>query len=381
MLMKGSADCLAEIIERSKLSRRGLLQGMGAVAGASALGMSAGPAAAATTMTWMGWQGYETPIKSGTFLKDNDIDFQPTFIASNEEIISKLQAGGIGKTDIVSMYFGYLKLMLEGGLIETIDESKITAFSKLIPEFTSNPAIRVDGKLLGVPWNWGSLPLMYDPAVVPAAPESWLDIFKPEYKGKVAMVDDPLTYLLIWGTVTTGRPDGTLITKEELAKLVDQQILLKKEHARAFFPSYGDMGDAFARNEVVVSNLGWEAVAVWVKAKGKEIRYTIPKEGTGLFMDCLVIPKDAPNIDLTYKMINHILSPEPQKIFATEQSAGITNIEAVPSLPQELVDAYGYASLADKLTKARLQPMPPTESNEWATYDDFLKEYGRIQKA
>ena len=381
MLMKGSADCLAEIIERSKLSRRGLLQGMGAVAGASALGLSAGPAAAATTMTWMGWQGYETPIKSGTFLKDNDIDFQPTFIASNEEIISKLQAGGIGKTDIVSMYFGYLKLMLEGGLIETIDESKITAFSKLIPEFTSNPAIRVDGKLLGVPWNWGSLPLMYDPAVVPAAPESWLDIFKPEYKGKVAMVDDPLTYLLIWGTVTTGRPDGTLITKDELAKLVDQQIMLKKEHARAFFPSYGDMGDAFARNEVVVSNLGWEAVAVWVKAKGKEIRYTIPKEGTGLFMDCLVIPKDAPNIDLTYKMINHILSPEPQKIFATEQSAGITNIEAVPSLPQELVDAYGYASLADKLTKARLQPMPPTELSEWATYDDFLKEYGRIQKA
>lgn len=381
MLMKGSKDCLAEIIERSNLSRRGLLQGMGALAGASALGLSTRPAFAATTMTWMGWQGYETPIKSGTFLKDNDIDFQPTFIASNEEIISKLQAGGVGKTDLVTMYFGYLKLLYESGLIDVIDESRIEAFSRLIPEFTANAAIRVDGKLLGVPWNWGSLPLMYDPAVVPTAPESWLDIFKPEYKGKVAMVDDPLTYLLIWGTVTTGRPDGTLIKKDELAKLVDQQILLKKEHARAFFPSYGDMGDAFARNEVVVSNLGWEAVAVWVKAKGKEIRYTVPKEGTGLFMDCLVIPKDAPHLDLTYKMINHILSPEPQKVFATEQSAGITNLDTVPSLPKDLVDAYGYAELSTKLTKSRLQPMPPTESDEWATYDDFLKEYGRIQKA
>lgn len=381
MKMTGNRDSFLELLEMSKLSRRGLMQGIGAAAGVSALGLSATPAAAATTMTWMGWQGYETPIKSGTFLKDNDIDFQPTFIASNEEIISKLQAGGVGKTDLVSMYFGYLKLMHEAGLIETIDESRIEAFGKLIPQFTSNASIRVDGKLLGVPWNWGSLPLMYDPAVVPVAPESWLDIFKPEYKGKVAMVDDPLTYLLIWGTVTTGRPDGTLIKKDELAKLIDQQIVLKKEHARAFFPSYGDMGDAFARNEVVVSNLGWEAVAVWVKAKGKEIRYTIPKEGTGLFMDCLVIPKDAPNADLTYKMINHVLSPDPQKVFATEQSAGITNLDTVPGLPKELTDAYGYATLTDKLTKARLQPMPPTESAEFATYDDFLKEYGRLQKA
>lgn len=374
-------DSLIELIELSKQSRRGILKVLAAMGGAAALGITSSPAYAATTMTWMGWQGYETPIKSGSFLKDNDIDFQPTFIASNEEIISKLQAGGIGKTDLVSMYFGYLRLMYEAGMIETIDESRIESFAKLIPEFTSNQAIRVDGKLLGVPWNWGSLPLMYDPAVVPSAPESWLDIFKDEYKGKVAMVDDPLTYLLIWGTVTTGRPDGTLIKKDELAKLIDQQIQLKKEHARAFFPSYGDMADAFARNEVVVSNLGWEAVAIWAKAKGKEIRYTIPKEGTGLFMDCLVIPKDAPHADLTYKMINHILSPEPQKVFATEQSAGITNLDTVPALPKELTDAYGYAELTDKLTKARLQPMPPTESTEWATYDDFLKEYQRLQKA
>jgi spermidine/putrescine transport system substrate-binding protein len=371
----------SHLIAGRQLSRRSILKGLAAAGGTAAFSLRSIPAQAAITMTWMGWQGYETPITAGTFLKDNDIDFQPTFIGSNEEIISKLQAGGIGKTDLVSMYFGYLRLMDEAGLIEPIDQSRITNFDKLIAEFTGNEAIRRDDKLLGVPWNWGSLPLMYDPAVVKAAPQSWMDIFKDEYKGKVAMVDDPLTYLLIWGTVTTGRPDGTLLSKDELTKMIDLMIKLKKEHARAFFASYGDMADAFARNEVVVSCLGWEAVAVWAKAKGKEIHYTIPKEGTGLFMDCLVIPKDAPHIDLSYKMINHVLEPEPQKIFATEQSAGITNVETVPMLPPELANAYGYADLKDKLTKARLQPMPPTEPGQWATYDDFLKEYQRLQKA
>jgi spermidine/putrescine transport system substrate-binding protein len=367
----------------SALSRRRLLQAAGALGGAAVLaGLPHRPAYAKTTMTWMGWQGYETPILSGSFLKDNDIDFQPTFIASNEEIISKLQAGGIGKTDLVSMYFGYLGLMDEAGMIEPIDQSKVAPFGQLVPEFTGTEAIRRDGRLLGIPWNWGSLPLMYDPAVVPAAPESWMDIFKDEYKGKVAMVDDPLTYLLVWGTVVTGRPGGTLLSREELKKMIDLMITLKKQHARAFSPSYGDMADAFARNEVVVSCLGWDAVAVWAKAKGKDIRYTIPKEGTGLFMDCLVIPKDAPHPDLSYRMINHVLSPEPQRVFATEQSAGITNLDTMPLLPADLAQSYGYADLKSKLQKARLQPMPPTDyDGKTATYDDFLQEYQRLQKA
>jgi hypothetical protein len=81
-------------------------------------------------------------------------------------------------------------------------------------------------------------------------------------------------------------------------------------------------------------------------------------------------------------MINHIISPEPQKIFAVEQSAGITNVKAVPLLPPDLVKSYNYADLDNFMTKARLQPVPPSEfDGTTATYDDFLTEYARLQKA
>jgi hypothetical protein len=33
------------------------------------------------------------------------------------------------------------------------------------------------------------------------------------------------------------------------------------------------------------------------------------------------------------------------------------------------------------MQRARLQPVPPTEPGEYATYDDFLNEYQRLQKA
>ncbi|MDZ4736748.1 MAG: extracellular solute-binding protein [Rhodospirillaceae bacterium] len=378
---KRSLDAAMMLARQFSLSRRQVVAGMAAAGGATALGAWPGQAKAATTMTWMGWQGYETPILAGTFLADNDIDFQPTFISSNEEIITKLQAGGIGNTDLITMYFGYLPLMAETGLLEPIDTARISNFDKLIPQFNNQDAIRHNGELMGVPWNWGSLPLMYDPAAVSSVPESWLDIMKDEYKGKVAMVDDPLGNLLIWGTVVTGKPMGTLLTKEEMVAVIDKMIEIKTNHARAFFATYGDMSDAFARNEVVVSAIGWEAVAVWTAAKGKVIEYTIPKEGTGMFMDCLCIPKDCPNLDLTYAMIDHIVSAEPQRMFAEEQSAGITNLEAVPLLSEGLAATYPYDDLDGFMQRARLQPVPPTEPGEFATYDDFLNEYQRLQKA
>ena len=104
---------------------------------------------------------------------------------------------------------------------------------------------------------------------------------KPEHEGKVAMVDDPLGNLLVWGTVVTGKPMGTILTKDEMKQVIDKMIEIKTKHARAFFATYGDMADAFARNEVTVSAIGWEAVAVWAKQKGKTIAYTIPQGRDG----------------------------------------------------------------------------------------------------
>jgi spermidine/putrescine transport system substrate-binding protein len=374
---------LDDLKYRSPLSipRRAFGAGLAAAGGLAALGLASRPAQAKTTITWMGWQGYETPILAGDFVATHDIDFQPTFIASNEEIITKLQAGGIGKTDLITMYFGYLPLMAEGGLLEPIDPARIAAFGDLVPQFTGQESIKYNGQLMGVPWNWGSLPIMYDPAVIATPPASWFDVMKPEYKGKVAMVDDPLGNLLVWGRPVTGAEAGTLLSHEQLKQVIDFLIEVKTKQARAFFATYGDMADAFARNEVVITTIGWEAVAVWAKGKGKEIAYAIPQEGTGMFMDCLSIPKDCPNIDLVYELINHIVSPEPQKIFATEQSAGITNLKAVPLLPDDIRASYRYDDIDGFLQLARLFPVPPTVEGEYATYDDFLEEYERLKRA
>ena len=109
------------------------------VAGAAALtaGIATGlrPAFADTQVVWVGWQGYDEPLKLGSFLADNGISLATTYINTNEEIITRLQAGGAGQTDLITIYFGHIPILVAADLLEPIDESKLPGIEDVFPEF------------------------------------------------------------------------------------------------------------------------------------------------------------------------------------------------------------------------------------------------------
>ena len=138
-----------------------------------------------------GWQDYDAGLRVGDFLQREGIEVSFTPIGNNDEIISRLSAGGAGQVDIVTPYMGYIPFMVAAELLEPIDKSLVPNLANVPEVFRNNSNVIVNGTRYAVPFTWGSGPMAYDPAVIPTAPESWMDIFKPEYKGKVGMMDDP----------------------------------------------------------------------------------------------------------------------------------------------------------------------------------------------
>ena len=181
------------------------------VAGAAALtaGIATGlrPAFADTQVVWVGWQGYDEPLKLGSFLADNGISLATTYINTNEEIITRLQAGGAGQTDLITIYFGHIPILVGADLLEPIDESKLPGIKDVFPEFLNVDSIRRDGKLYAMPFTWGTLSMIYDPAAAPK-PTSWKDCLKEEFKGKVSLVDDATGLLARLDKVGTWRSSG-----------------------------------------------------------------------------------------------------------------------------------------------------------------------------
>ena len=365
-------------------SRRQFTKSMVAAGAFGALGgLPIRSAHAGADVYWMGWQGYDDCFRTTDYLESNDITFNTTYIASNEEVITKLAAGGLGKYDISTMYFGYIQMMAEAGLIQPIDESKVEALvgGKILPQFLTQEALRWNGELYGVPWTWGTIPMMYDPAAI-EAPKRWKDLWDPLYKDKIGMIADPLGNLYVWIPAITGNPNPNMSTHAQVKETVDALIDLKKNHARAFFQGYGECADAFARNEIVVSAMGWEAMVGFAAAKGKVIEFTIPEEGTLMFMDAFIIPTDAPNRDIAYDLANVCLGKEGQLSLAEGLGQAIVNTDIVPLVSQENRDMYRYDNFAAISEKAHLWPVPPSESDGvHATFDEMLEEYERLVKA
>ena len=122
------------------------------------------------------------------------------------------------------------------------------------------------------------------------------DVLKPEYDGKVAMLDN-LNNIQLAASVVTDAKVPTRLTPEQLAKAVDFLIEVKRQ-TRVIATSYGDMADAMARGEVAITFNGWEVMVNMARKKGKEIAYTYPQEGTFGWCDCYCIVEDAPNNDV-----------------------------------------------------------------------------------
>jgi spermidine/putrescine-binding protein len=353
----------------------------GSVAATGAFGFGAKFARADTTVNWVGWQGYDEPLKLGSFLADNKITLATTYINTNEEIITKLQAGGAGQIDFITIYYGHVPILIAADLVEPIDESRVPGINDIFPEFLNVEPLRKDGKLYAVPFTWGTLSMIFDPAAIPK-PTSWKDALKDEYKGKVAMVDDATGLLATWAPIVTGTKTPTRITMDELKKTIDFLIDIKKNHARTFSASYGEAVDLFARGEVVTSVIGWDAMVGFAAAKGKKLDYAIPDEGVMVFMDTLAIPKGAPNIDLAYKMLGQCISAAGQKHIADTLTQAIITKAAVPLVDEKNRQIYQYDNLSKLFEKARFYPFWPIEpEGDFVTHEQSQEEYQRFLKA
>jgi spermidine/putrescine-binding protein len=360
------------------IDRRQLL--IGAAGAAAIAGFSRG-AATATQVSWVGWQGYDEPLKAGTFLADRGIELATTYINSNEEILTKLQAGGRGQVDLVTIYYGHVPLMVAAGLAEPIDEARVPGLGQVFPEFLNVDVLRRDGQLYAVPFTWGTLSMVYDPAATPA-PTSWRDCLKDEVKGKVAMVDDMTGLIATWAPIAVGTATPTRIDMAQLRATIDLLIEIKTKHARTFSPSYGEAVDLFARGEVVTSAIGWDAMLGFAAAKGKKLAYAVPNEGAMVFMDTLAIPTDAPNRDLAYELIGRAISPEGQQVLADSLTQAVITRDAVPLVSAENQAIYRYGDLGQTFERARFYPFWPLEpEGASVTFDQVLEEYQRFLKA
>ena len=296
---------------------------------------------------------------------------------SNETLYSLLKSGG-GDYDVVVPSDYMISQLLEEGMLEELDYSRIPNFA-LIDERFRNLPYDPENKYT-VPYTWGTLGIIYNTAMVDGELDSWSTLYDDEYAGNVLLINnsrDALGEALLYLGYSVNTTDENEI-REAFALIADansrgvyqgkvmDQVFQKMEGANAAIATYyaGDYLSMLDNNE--------------------DLAYVIPKEGANWFVDAMCVLKDAPHYDSAMEWINFIASTDANLANMDYIGYASPNTEALEQYPAWYENEYGeeldpelyavMAAPAEVLERCEMYVVLPPETR--ALYNDLWIQLG-----
>jgi spermidine/putrescine transport system substrate-binding protein len=220
------------------------------------------------------------------------------------------------------------------GLTEPIDHSKVPNLANLYPEATKLPYD--PGNTFSVPYTWGTTGLCYRSDLVKAEPTSWNDLLQPsdDVKGKTTMLATD-RWLLAAGLLAKGYS----VNETDPAKLAEVKDLLID--AKKTLLAYDDTTfySKLVSGEAVMVH-AWDGWCNYGIAENPAIKYVIPKEGSDLWLDTMVVMKSSENKDAAFEFINFMLDAKNHAWAAQNIDYKVPNKPAMESLPADFTAKF-----------------------------------------
>ena len=309
-------------------------------------------AAQADKLVISNWDGYMPKDIAEKFKAETGIDLEIAVHATNEEIMGKVTASGGEGFDILFVSSPFAEALNKLGLLAPVDHAKIPNIANLYAE--ANQLQHDPGNTFSVPYTWGTTGLCYRSDIVKAEPTSWNDLLNPtdDLKGKITMLATD-RWLMSAGFLADGMSVNTT-DQASLDKVRDQLVATKKNllaYDDTTFYSKLVSGEA----SLVQAWDGWCNYGI---AENDKIKYIVPKEGSDLWVDTMVITKTSKNPEAAAKFINFVLKADNGKwvveniMYKTPNKAGMDAVDKAmlakfPNMAIAPADLLKYEQLRD----------------------------------
>ncbi len=274
------------------------------------------------------------------FEKENNCHVQYDTFSSNEELLAKMQGGASGYDVLIPSDF-IVKALIASDLISPLDKSLLPNAKNIAPEFLNVP-YDPESKFT-VPYKWGTTGFIYNTQRISENLESWNDVFKPKFAGKISIFDDEREALGLHLQNLGYSANSTDMRELRQA----QKLMMERKPMIRVFST--DPRQLLLTNDVWISQL-FSGDAMQINRENKNFKYVIPKEGGIFWIDAMAIPKDAKNKDLSYAFINFILRPEIELInvrtlFYSSPNKGLESSDLNPFLKASFIKKLDFKHL------------------------------------
>jgi spermidine/putrescine transport system substrate-binding protein len=310
-------------------------------------------------LVMLDWAGYEIPEFWGEFKsKYPDVKVEYSFLTESAEAYSKIKSGF--EADLVHPCSNYWKILVDENLVQPIDTSKLKYWKDVNPDLAKQGEF--NGKQYWVPWDWGYESVLVRKDLVKKVPESWADIWDPQYKGHVAINDSGETGHII-ASLALGL-DPWNQTDAQYAQ-VKQKLLDLAPNVLAYWSGQTDLDQMLASGDAWLGVGAWNASYAALLKDKYDVVYINPKEGRTGYLCGFAIPTSSKNYDLALEMIDAYLAPESQAYLANEYAYGIVNQEALKLVKPEMVTLLGLDDKAMIASTIFYKYITPEQRELW----------------
>lgn len=254
------------------------------------------------TLYFYNWGDYIDPDLIDKFEKETGYKIVTETFDSNEAMIAKIKQNSTNFDICIPSEYA-VEMMRDQGLLKKLDHKKIVGLDNIDKRFL-NLAYDPENEY-SIPYLWGSFGIIYNTKKYKAEDfSSWKNLWDPKFKGEILSFDGARETLGI-GLLADNLSLNTC-DKDKLVR-VSNELVGYMANVRAILADEIRMYMALGEANVGITFSGDAASAI---DSNPDLAYAIPKEGSNIWFDSMVIPKTSKNTEAAYAFINFMLRAE-----------------------------------------------------------------------
>lgn len=300
------------------------------------------------------WGDYIDKDVLESFTEEHNIRVIYSEFATNEDMYAKLKAGG-EDYDVVIPSDYMIKRMINENMLYKIDLNNIPNY-KLIDDRFKNLAYDSENEY-SVPYMWGTVGLLYNKKMVDDVVDSWSILWNEKYKKQILMLDSQRDSIGI-----TLKMLGHSLNSKDEAQLEEAKEMLTEQKPLVLAYVGDAVKDKMIGGEAALAVV-WSGDAIYMKRENPDLEYVIPKEGSNIWFDSMVIPETSKNkkeaelfidymcrTDIAFKNAEFIGYSTPHTEVKNQLPAELTSDKTVYPGVDDLSNSEVFEDLSDTLS-------------------------------
>lgn len=244
------------------------------------------------------WGEYIDEETLKLFEKETGIEVIYDEFDTNETMYPKIEAGA-SNYDVVCPSDYMIQKMIDNDLLAELNWDNLpNARANIGAEYYEQSLAFDPGNRYSVPYCWGTVGILYNTTMVDEPVTSWSILWDEKYKDSILMQDSVR--------------DLFMVALKELGYSMNSTDEAELQEAKELLITQKPLVQAYVIDQVRDKMIGDEAAigviysgeAIYTQRENPNLAYVIPEEGTNIWIDSWVIPKNAENKENAEKFID-----------------------------------------------------------------------------